>query len=356
MSHELTICSVSYKSGAYLELNREITRTLNPESPHRWLIAENTPEDLPYRLELSSDPRFTVIQGPEPIERPKALKATASYHHASALNLLISQVNTRYALVLDPDFFVVRPQWIQQVLSHMQTQNLAFFGAPWFPLYLTKYRYFPCVHCMFIDLEKVDKAQLDFNPAIEEFQAPDIQTFYSRKGVRRRMALHLQLIIRAYTRNKKQRVESLMYNRRSVGASPDTGYRIYKDFHGKPDYLSECVQGAFDPMQDSNHWKKAFNRWIERQLPEELTYLPKDTRYYSTQHFRDLGYPDLHGHGWDEFIWQGEPFGFHIRNYLRTTKFNATLEEQIALIQEALPHFSSKLDLNAVSPLGARIG
>ncbi len=88
-------------------------------------------------------------------ERRRLLgKYLGSYHHAAGLNRALERVATRYALVIDPDFYVVRPGWIAEVLAHVRAEDLAAFGAPWNPRWYQKFRYFPCTHFMVLDLAK----------------------------------------------------------------------------------------------------------------------------------------------------------------------------------------------------------
>lgn len=154
--HELTICSVSYHSGLHLSANYELTREVNGDV--RWIVAQNGPHE-----EL---PRFTVIAGAEP---PKTIAAgnpnikIASYHHALGLNATLPHVKTRYALFLDPDFFVVPP--LARVIDYMKSRRLAFFGAPYaIDPGKPRRQDFPCAFCMFVDTEKVDLAHFDFMP------------------------------------------------------------------------------------------------------------------------------------------------------------------------------------------------
>jgi hypothetical protein len=153
---ELTICSVSFHSGLHLAANYELTSEINGDL--RWVVAQNGPfEDLP---------GFVAIPGAEP---PQSIPAgnqnikIASYHHALGLNATIPHIQTRFALFLDPDFFVVPP--IGRVLSHMQSRGLAFFGAPYaIDPQKPRRQDFPCAFCMFVDTDRVDIRQFDFRP------------------------------------------------------------------------------------------------------------------------------------------------------------------------------------------------
>lgn len=145
----LTICSVSYYSKPYLELNQNI---LGKEYP--WLIVQNdTEENLP--------DSFVVEKGENAVKGAGNI-GYGSFSHASGLNYLIRQVKTRYALLVDPDFFIFRP--LAQILEHMDKHGLEFFGAPYFPSERKRVFEFPTAFCMFIDLSKVGN-ELDFTPS-----------------------------------------------------------------------------------------------------------------------------------------------------------------------------------------------
>ncbi|MBI1974277.1 MAG: glycosyltransferase [Candidatus Zambryskibacteria bacterium] len=157
----LTICTVSYGHRSLIETNIKFIKKINPNFSVNWVIVENTPEGKGDRFDIGETGNIKVIKG---MENNFQGIAKASQHHASGLNTAIQEVKTRFALILDPDFYIVRNNWIEEVVKHMKKNNLAFFGAPYNPKRYLKYRYFPCIHCMFIDLEKVPQGELDFTP------------------------------------------------------------------------------------------------------------------------------------------------------------------------------------------------
>src|SRR5574343_258005 len=143
----LTICTVSYGHRALIELNIELVRKMNPDSIVKWIIVENSSEEISNKFTEGEYDNYKVIKG---IPNNFTGIAPASYHHASGLNAAIKEVKTRYVLVLDPDFYITRKNWIVDVLGYMDFRDLDFFGAPYNPKRYMKYRYFPCIHCMFI--------------------------------------------------------------------------------------------------------------------------------------------------------------------------------------------------------------
>lgn len=297
-SEELTICSVSFESRPFLESNLLLTRALNPGLDISWLVAENSPNGSANRLE--GNPGFRVIDG---VERPHDVLAPASCHHAFALNKLVTEAPSRFLLILDPDFYILQSGWITTLLKHMQSHELAFFGAPWNPTWIRKYRYFPCAHCLLIDTTRVDRPLLDFTPWFEG-RDPSKDWKSLPKGTPKKL-LHAPM-----------NLLGLWQDRQQVTAVPDVGYRLFERYGGSSDV--ECLTPVFDPKEDIKSSIRRFtsiDAWIERFLPEELCLLPKKEGYFSRKSFVNFDFPDLKKLGWEEFLWQDRPFGVHIRSF-----------------------------------------
>lgn len=306
----LTICSVYYSSQSrqLLELNGELTRRLNPGASVIWLAGNNAPPDLPE----APDPRyFSVVEGGNDHPAYTRHPGRGNYHHGAALNRMMRHVHTPYLLILDMDFFIVRPNWIRDVLDYMRARGLAAFGSTWHPKYYAKYRYFPSVHCMFLDCRRIAPASRDFLPKYpgDEGGLPLVKPARSRLARRllsRRTPWPLRRIAAALSGD----------DRRQIGSSRDTGYALYARYGNDPAYPNECLQAVFRPGRDLApvarmlYWP---NRVIERALPDRRCFIPKRPGYFSTTGFDRLGYPDVSRYGWEEFLWQGRPFAFHIR-------------------------------------------
>ena len=288
----LTICSVSFHSRPWLELNRDLTLHLNPHTELSWVVAENSPADSLLRLQ-SGDSRFHVVPGAAFEQR---IYASGSYHHGSGMNLTLPHVKTRHVLFCDPDFFIVKMAWVHEVLEHMALHGLGVFGVPWHPRWIYKNRYFPCVHCMFVDCERVPLDWLDFRPDYETVpgharqpEAADRPTLLGRV---RRLKTPDPLKLR---------------KRRHIGRSRDVSWRIAQRVASEPQARFECIQPVFRPH------RRGLQYLIERLLPDRWCLVPKRQGYFSEMGFKEQGLTDLDGRGWEEFLWRGEPFGFHVR-------------------------------------------
>jgi hypothetical protein len=277
MSSDLTICSVSFESREWLRLNRRLLDRLNPGSHVRWVVAENSPPGSAHRLR-DGEPGFEVVPG---AAFEVHAQGSASYHHAAGLERTLRDVRSRFLLVLDPDFLIVRPAWISDVMEHVRASGIALFGAPWHPSRPRKYRYFPCAHCILVDLERVPLAALDFAPDLES--AP-----------------------RRTERGLLDRVVPLdLAPRRQIAQSRDTGWRLFERFGADPRARAECLQPVF--------LLGSLRRLLEWPLPDDRSLVPKRPGYFRTSGFAKAGLPDLASLGWEEYFWREQPFGAHAR-------------------------------------------
>jgi len=333
VSAALTICTVSFRSEPFVVRNVDLTASLNPDADVRWVIVENGPGRLTDRLGRD---RVQIVGGPAPdLDRDE--RSRASYHHAAGLQLALEHVETRFALILDPDLYVVRPGWIEDVLSHMQTRELAFFGVPWHPRWFTKYRYFPCVHCLFVDLGRVPRELLDFTPEITPKTRGKVAIDHTRQArqmdrVRRRIRRRL----------KRWKVVRELGRRRSIGGSYDTGYRIYLAALKRRNLRHEAALPVYDPRLDSIQGAGRLSprdRLIDVALPDRRRFTPRRRRSYATTGFVTVGLPDLRALGWEEFVWRERPFAFHLRWHRRDAAARAEAKRALPAI---LDRFTSK--------------
>lgn len=323
LSRDLTIASVFHSKDTYelLALNHRAVSRMNPGVPLRWLASDGTEPDE--RVAMDRD-AFTVVPGFHPGNAPSSVTSRSdfsqfvnSYLHAASMNDLVRRVRTRFMLILDNDFFIVRPHWIREVLAHMERKNLQFFGAPFHPRRFDKYRYFPCQQCLFVDCAAIDPRTLDFRGRHGE-------DFGALAALREKVV--------------KKALHAIDPKRYRIGRSRDTSYEVFARYGTDPRVRSETVQPVFDPARDfsdaSRFTAPSFaatraNRIIERFLPDRLSYIPKQEGYVAGTGFREAGYADVRGNGedvnglaWEEYIWRGAPFGFHLQSISKKLRHN----------------------------------
>lgn len=322
---ELTICSVSYLNKDCLDLNYFLTKSLNPQAQFKWIVVENNPLDFDQRISLTDD-RFVGVEGAAPQINGRA---RGSYHHAAALNKALEFVETRFVLVLDPDYFIVRGNWINNVINDMQQHGLAILGSPYHPQYHKFYRYAPSAACVFIDLNEVNKTRLDFRPEFEGFQA--INEF-SRKDLIKLLLgseQHLRQIHPEATREMAQSAlidkflrpfqrDILKKTKYTPGSLRDTGIRLMHISKQLRSNQVECFVPAWvNPNFSSTNNPQTIleHFWWRWLVPERLSLYPKRRSYTATTFFRDFGLPNIDGLGWEEYFWRGQPFSFHLRGF-----------------------------------------
>ncbi|MBI1975603.1 MAG: hypothetical protein HYS59_01220 [Candidatus Vogelbacteria bacterium] len=285
---EITICSAysSNDTKKELEINHAFVQKMNPGVRLRWLVAEAS--DIGETEQI--DPKkFLVYEGLRTRDIEKNI-GWRSVQHAGSLNKLFPHVRTRFLLILDPDFYVVRPHWIREVVQHMSTNGLAFFGSPWHPRDYAKPRYFLSTHFFCIDLLRVPVSEINFLPGnIKELPV-----------------------------NKKipALARALITDRQYIGKSRDSGFRMYQKFFNRTDTRRDSFKPVFRPWKDWDPLKNILwmpNALIEFFLPERLCFLPKRRSEYSRKSFNEYGARGVADDKFEEYVWKDAPFAIHLR-------------------------------------------
>jgi hypothetical protein len=245
-------------------------------------------------------------------------KYKASYQHGRALNAFLSHVNSRYLLICDPDFFVVANDWIDNILKHMQESELCFWGAPWHPRFYRKYRYFPCVHFMLIDLERLDPNELNFMPDLvnqNDFSSHlwyRLSSLFAGGMYMNAFALLLKNFFSAVYEDIKLR--------KLIETSHDTGYYIYNKYYD--DNAFKYKNNALLMPYFSGDWKHLKPKgitplqmipFLNFLIPDKYSYIPKKKNYFMSE--SDIG-KKLIEYGFDFFTWDSKPFAFHLRGFM----------------------------------------
>ncbi|MEK7560791.1 MAG: glycosyltransferase [Patescibacteria group bacterium] len=287
---ELSICSIyhSPQTRRLLELNRDFAARMNRHNKWVWIAGDNTPANAPSPID---ETKFTPVRGADMAELkrryPRRIadeKGFASFHLAAATQKCIQAVRTRWLVIHDNDLFVVRPDWMSEIIGYMEGNNLGFFGVTWPAYRHTTYRYFPCPHFFFVDLDSVDKECLYFYPSLEQISVPRFLRFRGMNFLK-----------------KWQR----------IGKSRDGGYFLYRQFF-RSGIRFEYAQNVFRSKKDASRTFGIAENIIRRILPDQWLFAPKRRGYYTETAFKDADYPDMRGFGAEEFFWRGSPFAFHL--------------------------------------------
>jgi len=329
MNEKITICSVYHDlaSKNFLNLNRELTEKLNPHTEFEWIAADNTMPDYPEKHKLNCT-KFSIIKGINllnilevpswPRNRAITEKNIAGWQHGEALNKAMKHVSSRFAIFLDNNCYIIRPNWITDVINHMKKNNLTFFGPPPDPMRSIHYKYFPNPHqCFFVDFDKVKKEDLDFSPDMEYRDK-------SRK-IRRLITPFAAKITKQTSHKIRKLIKILIINPLKVNTGSDAGRRIYEKFWKHAALKFEC---ALPVIRAPKYYKL-----LSLFYPDNMSVLPKRKNSFSSSGFKESGLFDAYGAGIEEYMWQGRPFGLHIRGRV-SKKYEQSLK-----MREVLKNF-----------------
>jgi len=146
---------------------------LNPGRRVWWLVVENA-TDADSGPSLHGETSFVVLPGVPVIAAERESIHYGSFQHARAINVAVNYCATDRLLVLDPDCFIVLPEWISRLQLEMDQRHLGFWGVPYYPKRLCDFNsfgkthmYFPTAICMMIDRALINREYgypLDFMP------------------------------------------------------------------------------------------------------------------------------------------------------------------------------------------------
>jgi hypothetical protein len=206
--------------------------------------------------------------------------------HAMGLNNLVEHINTRYVLISDPDFFVFQP--LDDIIEHMNKNNLAFFGAPYHPEVIDvnleknwhcsiqyneqgEYIQLPTCWHTIIDLEKFDKNNIDFYPG---YPNHDVKRY---KKIQRHVQCGSKLNLYSLDYNTETLVPSIKY---SFGGGVTCVEDMIREYKFKPEHYT--LKSIYDD--------------------------------YDIEKNTDILY---HTNTLEEYYWQDKLYGIHSRGRLR---------------------------------------
>ncbi len=305
-------------------LEAEKREAFDPGAPEDYLPGVNLLEG--YSLQELSAQYQTIFGVEEAAMADKIAKFLGSYMHASALNVALRNVKTRYSIIIDPDLYVVQEDWVARMIERMERKQLALFGVPWNPRWFQKIRGFPCSHFMVIDHER-----LPFTPGLF---APDLfgaESKYVSMTIRDLIKVTGSKAPPLAKRQAWKRFIRLIHRvpredwdqRKAINSSRDTGYRLLVKMRNEPSLKFELATPVFDPAIEG--FQPPFvlgpQRWraVEAFIPPERRYMPPPETYSRTGFF-ERGYPNFRLLAWEEFLVDDEPFAVHVRGELHRNK------------------------------------
>jgi len=305
MKDTLSIISVVFREPAFWERNLRLTRRLNPQGGFHWFVVDNS------ETPALTQPPGTDVSRLDGVPVP-ASRDAESRHHALGIGRALARVKTRYVLILDHDFFIVMPEWVRMLTAHVRHHNLSFFGSRWHPRWFWQYRDFPSVHCLLIDLEKVAAETLDFTPAIHSDR-------YWR-----------------FINKPRWFLPEFIQSRLKATRIRDTGWRVRRDHVGANDLGIEILPVVYQrPDTAGARFEQRFGRF----MPDSWKLHPPGRQGFVADGFLAAAVHETAGCGWEEFFWNGQPFGFHLRRFGRSM-MRDPIDGDFALLDKVIGHYA----------------
>jgi len=245
-----------------LEKNIDLNDIFNPDSQHQTLVVDNS-SGSNISLGTLAEDRVQVIDGVINLAVSLIEHKVQSIGLATALRLGIRASNTRYICMIDPDFFVCLPYWIEEMKQYMEATGTRIIAASHSPEHYIK-RHRIASHFVFVDTRYIPKVLLNFMPD---------------KTVR----------IPKYSRNA--------YNRIGIRKMSDCGDLIERRFSDQIEYLVPL----YERKQNANL------NLLDKILPAKWRYERNEPFIIVEEKHPDLNY----------YVWQQHLFGLHCRLYLR---------------------------------------
>jgi hypothetical protein len=211
----ITIGTVNWHSYAYLEklFNNLLDKAEYPDRL-RFVVVDNTNGKDDNVEKLKEDFRdITIIKN-------DTWQTKGSQSHASGLNIVMKNIKTPYALILDPDVHVFKKNWDTFLIDLTNQNNIFALGVSFPPWQLGMYHNFPNpVFCFF-----KTKQYLEFLPY---WSAYDVNRFIICWDFIRRNFLRLGILIsRKHFESSKLIRTAWPCIEKIVGlCSRDTGWR-----------------------------------------------------------------------------------------------------------------------------------
>ena len=344
----------------YVEKNIKLINLLNKDKNFVINIIDNQCHTgkIQNNWELDVYPECNVFAGVSQ-DSSLPINCRGSYQHGMALTQAVrANIDTAVLVIMDPDFYVIKKDWINDLVETLN-EGKSFVGAPWHPKWWPKYRRFPCVHFMGINLKNIDCRKLNFIPDVAERAEKKLSRESKVENKRRKRIIHRvkSLKEKPTTPNMIFKIFYFVINkcrlalkiviqntkgRLYIGSSHDTGHYVYMTHKNISDSAVEVLLPYVDFEKTYGsviHLKYRIGRLLEKLVINKYAYIDSKSKV-SDKNFQQFGLPDLDDYGWEEFFNNEGPYGFHMRRF---NKLHRNIEEELTILDSILRKISSKI-------------
>ena len=326
--NEITICTVCTNDEILIQKNIEIISKLNKQIKINWVIGINKKNISEVNFK-TYDTNIKYTKGV-----PSELIGSIALNHSITLNLTKKYIDTRFVLFIDPDFFLLKENILEEIIKDMIAEKISFLGTPWYPKWHTKFRYFPCSHCLFVDTENISLDLFDFRP---------IKIFWDKEYYKYNLFIDRKSLFKRIFFKMLSLNNFINYNfvhRKNNAFDGDTCHRIYLNLRDSK-YKFKIFNPGFNIKNDwliPISWK--LNNLIEFFLPEKYCFFPKRKKLivFDTKFINYLS-----SFSYEGFYWKNQPIGFHIRGHPKRMIKERNKEEELENVNNIFKKF---FDLN----------
>ncbi len=217
----------------FINFQIELFKELNPDVFFRWHLGFIEDHVELNQLSLDSDDIKNYVFKKSEL-KVKYIDNPSSQHGA-LLNLLLKQIkenHSKFIIIIDPDFFIVKRNWLFDLLYYMKSNSVAILGASYPETDCRLYFDFPTAYFSIIDASLIPINELDYIPdencmKVSESTPWNSESFPNLNGYSR-------LVSKIDQVNKYSFIlQSIFRWRNKQSFFRDTGWRIRKNFKNK---------------------------------------------------------------------------------------------------------------------------
>lgn len=152
-SKSIDIYIVSYNHEDFICRSILLAQKQNPQANINWYIGvTGNPEDF---AQIVDDPTVKIFSD---------IHFEKDNQHMRCMYYLISNYgDSRYKLILDPDFFLIQDDWVRQCIDEVDSGNFGCIATQWHPSW-RKQKWGLAPHFLFYDAEKIFVKRKDLFP------------------------------------------------------------------------------------------------------------------------------------------------------------------------------------------------
>ena len=233
------------------------------------------------------------------------------------MSIGIKESKAKYLLIIDPDFFVIKENWLKEQIDFMEQNNIDIISAPYHPVKdWIKPKNIPTVYFLLINSYKISKDQINFFPPLEKEISNKKKIFQNKISFDFFIKFFIYFIGSIFGDK----------NRYLIGSLGDTGYNLG---NLKKDSNCEFLSPAINKIRDLGYNKLLLDFFVN----DKYKIIHKRNNF-SFKTFKNFKLYDFRKIGCQEYFWKKNPFAFHLRGSIKP--FDKNIDELDLILKDFL--------------------